>query len=86
MQRPIEFLGDNQSVISIAYNLAQHDRTKHIEIDWHFRKEKLDYGFFQISYVPSSHQIADILTKRLPSTQFETLVSKLGMIHIYSLA
>lgn len=33
---------DNESAISIAHNLVQHDRTKHIEIDKHFIKEKLE--------------------------------------------
>ena len=33
---------DNKSVINIAYNPMQHDRTKHIEVDQHFIKEKLD--------------------------------------------
>ena len=35
---------DNKSAISIAHNLVQHDRTKHVEIDRHFIKEKLDNG------------------------------------------
>ena len=44
---------DNESVISMAHNLVQHDRTKHIEIDQQFIKDKLDSGFITTSYVPS---------------------------------
>lgn len=44
---------DNKSAISIAHNPIQHDRTKHIEIDRHFLKEKLDSGLIITSYVPS---------------------------------
>ena len=84
IQKPIELLCDNQSAISIAHNPVQHDQTKHIEIDRHFLKEKLDLGILNISYVPSRCQVADILTKGLPTTQFEDLVSKLGMIDIHS--
>ena len=82
--KPIELLGDNQSAISIAHNPVQHDKTKHIEIARHFLKEKLDSGILQIAYVPSNQQVADVLTKCLHSTQFEALVSKLGMTNIHS--
>ena len=86
IQRPIELLGDNQLAINIAYNPVEHEKTKHIEIDRHFLKEKLDNGLLKISYIPSNHQVADVLTKGLPNTRFEVLINKLGMIDIYSLA
>ena len=62
----------------------QHDRTKHIDIDRHFIKEKLEEGVVYISYVPSEHQLADILNKWLNSSMFQDLVFKLGMEDIYS--
>ena len=42
---------DNKSAISIAHNPRQHDRTKHIGIDRHFIKEKLDSGLICTPYV-----------------------------------
>lgn len=39
---PMRLYCDKKSPISIAHNLVQHDRTKHIEVDGHFIKEKLD--------------------------------------------
>ena len=54
MPKPIKLLGDNQLTISIAHNPVQHEKTKHIEIDRYFLKEKLDIGLLQISYVPST--------------------------------
>ena len=80
---PIKLYRDKKSAINIAYNLIQHDRTKHIEVDRHFIKEKLEEGVVCISYVPSKHQLADILTKGMNSSMFQDLVFKLGMEDIY---
>ncbi|RDX80420.1 putative mitochondrial protein, partial [Mucuna pruriens] len=46
----IKFFCDNNSAISIAHNLVQHDRVKYIEIDRHFIKEKLDGGLIATTY------------------------------------
>ena len=76
---------DNKSVINTAHNPIQHDRTKHIEIDRHFIKEKLE-EVVCMYYVPSEHQLANILTKGLNSSMFHDLVFKLRMEDIYSSA
>ena len=70
---------DKKSAINIAHNRIQHDRTKHIEIDKHFIKEKLKEGVVCTFYVSLEHQLADILTKGLNSSMFHDLVFKLGM-------
>ncbi|KAK3022402.1 hypothetical protein RJ639_047376 [Escallonia herrerae] len=80
----IKVFCDNQASINIAKNLVHHDRTKHVEIDRHFIREKIEGGIIQMVYTPSSHQTADILTKALPKGNFDNLNSKLGMINIYS--
>ena len=74
---------DNKTAISIANNLVQHDITKHVEIDRHFIKQKLDSGSICIPYIPSSQQIADILTEGLLRQSFESCVSKLDLFDIY---
>ena len=81
---PMNLFCDNKSAIRIAHNPVQHDMTKHIEIDRHFIKEKLDSGLIATSYIPSGHQLADVLTKGLPPDRFNQLTCKLGMIDIYS--
>ena len=53
---------DNKVAISIAHNPVQHDRTKHVEIDRHFIKEKLSSGIICILFVKSGDQVADVLT------------------------
>ena len=81
---PMKLYCDNKSAISIAHNLVQHDRIKHIEVDRHFIKEKLDSGLICIPYVPSQGQKAGILTKGLCTPNFDRIICKLGMDNIYS--
>ena len=80
---PMRVLCDNKAAISIAKNPVHHDRTKHVEIDRHFIKEKIDSGMVKLEHTSSSTQTADILTKALPKAQYENLRCKLGMIDIY---
>ena len=83
---PMKLYSDNKSAINIAHNPIQHDRTKHIEIDRHFIKEKLEKGLVCMSYVPSGCQLADVLTKGLNNGSLHELIVKLGMEDIYSSA
>ena len=77
---------DNKSTINIAHNAIQHKKTKHIEIDKHFIKEKLEGGLIRMPYVLSGGQLVDVLTKGLNGATFHGIISKLGMENIYSLA
>ncbi|RVW56778.1 Retrovirus-related Pol polyprotein from transposon TNT 1-94 [Vitis vinifera] len=86
LKHPMVLYCDNQAAISIAKNPVHHDRTKHVEIDRHFIKEKIEEGVFKVSYTPKNCQTADILTKALARVNFEDLKEKLGMINIYNAA
>ncbi|TYK24437.1 reverse transcriptase [Cucumis melo var. makuwa] len=82
-ETPLKLFRDNKVAISIANDPVQNDRTKHVEIDRHFIKERLDSGSICIPYIPSSQQIADVLTKGLLKPHFDLCVSKLELIDIY---
>ncbi|KAL6329775.1 hypothetical protein AAG906_037480 [Vitis piasezkii] len=74
---------DNEATISIAHNLVQHDRTKHVEINWLVIKEKLEASVICLSFIPTMQWIADILIKGLLRSHFEHLIN--DMIDIYAL-
>lgn len=75
---------DNKAAISIAHNPVLHDRTKHIEVDKHFIKEKINAGIICMTYFPTGEQLADVLTKGLHKKQFDKLTNnKLAMEDIF---
>jgi hypothetical protein len=75
---------NNKAAIDIVNNPLQHDRTKHMEIDHHFIKEKLYRGIICVPYVSSSSQIADMLTKGLLKKTFSIFCSKMGLYDIFT--
>lgn len=78
-KRPIIWC-DNKSAIALAENPVFHGRTKHIEIDVHFVRNKISNREFDLKYVESKNQVADIMTKALPNRSFEYLRSKLNVL------
>jgi hypothetical protein len=71
---------DNHSSIQIAHNSIFHERTKHIEIDFHLTRYHLKHGTITLPFVSYSLQIVDFFTKAHFISRFHFLVGKLSML------
>ena len=79
LQRAALVYCDNISTVFMSSNPVQHQRTKHIEIDLHFVRERVALGTIRVLHVPTTSQYADIFTKGLPSSLFTEFRSSLNV-------
>ncbi|GKD88992.1 hypothetical protein Tco_1364499 [Tanacetum coccineum] len=72
---------DNKSVIALCCNNVQYSRAKHIDVRYHFIKERVENGIVELYFVRMEYQLADIFTKSLPRERFNFLIEKF-VIHV----
>jgi hypothetical protein len=70
---------DNQSAISLCKNPVFHERSKHIDVRYHFVRSCFEQGKLELEHVRTEEQHADILTKSLARFRFQELKEKIGM-------
>lgn len=76
---------DNVSAIALASNPVLYARTKHIKLDFHFVRERIETKVLQVQYVPSIDQVTDIFIKLLGLQFFTRLKNKLHATSLASL-
>jgi hypothetical protein len=79
---PITIYCDNQGTIQLTRNPEQRQKTKHIDLRYHYIREQQEKGQIEIRYIESENQLADILTKALPKPRFEFLREALNIVKV----
>jgi transposase InsO family protein len=70
---------DNQGCIALSNNPVSHSRAKHIDIRYHFVRDRVAKGEVKLEYTPTEMMIADIFTKALPRESFQKCRRWLGI-------
>ena len=81
-QSKVVIYEDNEAAIKITKNPQYHKRTKHIQVRYHYIRDQLRDGVFQLEYIPTEHQLADMFTKGLYGPRLRFLRGQLGILPI----
>ena len=77
---PTDIWCDNQSYIKLSENPVLHDKSKHIEVRYHYIWDMVEKGAVKLQYLATDEQVADVLTKPLSKVKLEYFREKLGMV------
>mgnify|MGYP000916818660 CR=1 FL=1 len=73
---------DNTSAIQVCKNPDFHDRSKHIDVRFHFIRRCIEEGKIKVEYIAIGDQLADMFTKSLGRTRFQELRAHIGMVEV----
>jgi hypothetical protein len=77
--QPTVMYSDNQATSVLAHGQGDYRRAKHIDIRYHFIRDHLGCGTLEIAYIPSEKQLADFLTKALPTAKHNARITGLRL-------
>jgi hypothetical protein len=76
---PYAIFGDNAPAIALTKNTKGHARAKHIDVRYHYIRERVNEGIAAVEHVPSDKNLADIFTKQLPRHTHQHLTRQIGL-------
>jgi Reverse transcriptase (RNA-dependent DNA polymerase)/gag-polypeptide of LTR copia-type len=79
--KTVQILADNQGAIALAKNPHLHERSRHIDICYHYVRDLVQRGKVKIEYIPTAEMVADGFTKPLERTAFDRFKDQLGMVN-----
>lgn len=79
-QRSVSISYDSSSAIQLSKNPKFYERTKHVDIMLHFIKDEIAQEVVNVVKIPFEHNVADILTKPLPSVKFKASLNLIGVV------
>ena len=75
----VQMLGDNQGSIALIENAYLNERSKHIDICYHFICDLAGKGRLAVDYIPTDDMVADSMTKPLARVKFQKFIEQLGI-------
>jgi hypothetical protein len=75
----VHVVGDNQSALKLLKNPISTLRTKHIDITYHFARERVMRGDIDLDYCKTDDMVADVMTKALPSVKHAACCKAMGV-------
>jgi hypothetical protein len=82
IQGPTTVNADNTGAIALAQNSIYQGKSRHIDFQYHFTREKINDGTILLNYIPTTQMVADGLTKPLSLAKLEEFKTHLGLQHV----
>ena len=76
----VQMLGDNQGALALVKNPHLHERSKHIDVCYHFIRDLKKNSKIDVEYIPTNDMVADGMTKPLARVAFDKFRDQLGLV------